>query len=65
MHVIPISSGAVRDTPTAGVFGGLKLRISERLSMSPELGVYRDDKSALELRDTNVIVVPSVTFHWN
>lgn len=63
MHVVPISSGAVHDTPTAGIFGGVKLRMNERFSMSPELGVYHD-KSALGLRKSDVIVVPSITFQW-
>ena len=64
MHVIPISSGAVRDTPSAGVFGGIRLQVGTNFALSPELGVYYD-KSALELRRRNVIVVPSLTFHWN
>jgi hypothetical protein len=64
MHVMPISSGAVSDNPTAGVFGGLRLRVGESFSMSPELGVYYDH-SALGLRDHNVIFIPSVTFHWH
>ena len=63
MHVLPISKGFVSDTPTAGVFAGMKLRVSESFSISPEVGVYHD-KSALGLRERNVIVVPSVTLHW-
>jgi hypothetical protein len=64
MHVVPISSGAVSDDPTAGVFGGVRLRVSESFAISPELGVYYDP-SALELRDRNIIVIPSLTFHWD
>jgi hypothetical protein len=64
MHVVPISSGAVTDRPSAGVFGGMRLRVGDSFSISPELGVYYDH-SALELRDRNVIVIPSVTFHWD
>jgi hypothetical protein len=64
MHVLPISSGAVSDTPTAGVFGGVRMRIGDNFSISPELGVYYD-KSALELRTRNVVFIPSLTFHWD
>jgi hypothetical protein len=64
MHVLPLSSGAVRDTPTAGFFGGVRMRVSTRFSLSPELGVYHD-KSALGLRKREIILIPSVTFHWD
>ena len=64
MHVLPISSGAVSDTPTAGVFGGVRLRVRRNFSISPELGVYYD-KPALGLRETNVLFIPSVSFHWH
>ena len=64
VHVIPISSGAVSDTPTAGVFGGVRFRVGTNFSLSPELGVYYD-KSALELRRRNIVVIPSITFHWD
>ena len=64
MHVLPLSSGAVRDTPTAGFFGGVRMRVSTRFSLSPELGVYHD-KSALGLRKRDIILIPSVTFHWD
>lgn len=64
MHVLPISSGAVSDTPTVGIFGGMRLRIGTSFSLSPELGVYHD-QSALGLRDSDVILVPSITLHWH
>lgn len=64
MHVIPISSGAVRDTPTAGLFTGARFRATETLSFSPEIGFYYD-KSALHLRNENYVIVPSLTIHWN
>ena len=64
MHVLPISSGAVSDSPTVGVFGGMRFRINERFSLSPELGVYRDE-SALMMRERNIILVPSITMHWD
>lgn len=64
MQVLPISSGAVSDTPSAGFFGGMRLRVGTNFSLSPELGVYYDE-SALEIRDRNIVVIPSVTFHWD
>ena len=64
MHVVPIASGAVSDTPTVGVFGGVRLRVGTNFSISPELGVYHDEP-ALGLREGNVIFIPSVSFHWH
>jgi hypothetical protein len=63
MHVIPIRRGAVEDDPTFGVFGGMRFRINETFSMSPELGIYHD-RPALGLRDNSIIFVPSLSFHW-
>jgi hypothetical protein len=63
MHVVPIMKGAVRDTPTAGFFGGVRIRLNANFSISPEVGVYYDE-SALELRTRDVIVIPAITFHW-
>lgn len=64
MHVIPISSGAVSDDPTVGVFGGMRLRVGTYFSLSPELGIYHDP-SALGLRERDIIFIPSITFHWH
>jgi hypothetical protein len=64
MHVLPLTSGAVSDTPTIGVFGGVRLKVGTNFSMSPELAVYYD-KPALGLRDTDVIFIPSLSFHWH
>lgn len=61
MQVLPIVDGAVRDSPTAGVFFGLRLGTAD-LGISPELGVFYD-RSALNLRDQSVIVVPAVTLY--
>ena len=59
MHVVPITQGAVRDTPTIGVFGGLN--IGDRwFSVRPELGVYYDH-SALGLRRGDLLLVPAIT----
>ena len=61
MKVWPLVEGAVHDEPTLGVFGGFRIG-SERLGVSPELGVFYD-RSALGLRTSDVIIVPSFTFH--
>lgn len=61
MHVLPLTREAVRDDPTVGLFAGVRIG-TERLGVSPELAVFYD-RSALGLRDHNVIVVPSFTLH--
>jgi hypothetical protein len=59
MQVVPISAGAVNDSPTAGVFGGVTMG-DWWFSIRPELGVFYD-RSALHLRQSNFIVVPAIT----
>ena len=59
MQVVPITRGAVHDSPTAGLFGGLR-RGHGDFVVSPEIGVFYD-RSALHVRDADVIVVPAVT----
>jgi hypothetical protein len=59
MAVHPLSSLAVYDEPTAGGFFGLRLRFAD-LDVSPELGLYYD-RSALEIRRRNYIVVPGIS----
>ena len=61
MHVVPLDDTAVSDSPTLGLFGGVRLGAGRR-GFSPELGIYYD-RSALGLRSSRVIVVPSVTLH--
>ena len=61
MQVLPLSSGVPSDTPTAGLFAGVRLGTT-RLGISPELGVFHDE-SALGVRTSRVVVVPSVTLH--
>lgn len=61
MQVIPLTREAVSDDPTAGVFAGLRIGTAA-FAISPEIAVFYD-RSALELRDRNWIVVPSFTFH--
>jgi hypothetical protein len=59
MQVFPLSRSAVRDTPTAGGYVGMRLDFGG-VDVSPELGIYHD-QSALGVRSTNYIVVPGVS----
>ena len=59
MQVIPISSGAVHDSPTIGAFGGVQFG-DRGFLLRPEVGVFYD-RSALGLRQGNIIVVPAIT----
>ena len=61
MQVLPLSSGVPSDTPTAGLFAGVRLGTA-RFGISPELGVFHDE-SALGVRRSRVVVVPSITLH--
>jgi hypothetical protein len=59
VQVAPLSYGATHDTPTIGVFTGL--RIGDRNNaVSPELAVFYD-RSALHIRRGDLLIVPSVT----
>lgn len=60
-HVLPTASGAVSDTPTAGGFAGVRLGTMD-FGVSPEIGVYYDE-SALGLRRSPLLVVPTITLH--
>jgi hypothetical protein len=59
--VAPLSSSAPSDSPTAGGFLGLRIG-TEQLGVSPEVGVYYD-RSALEVRSRDVIVVLALVIH--
>lgn len=59
MQVVPISAGAVSDSPTAGVFGGVTIG-DWWFSVRPELGIFYD-RSALHVRQSNFVVVPAIT----
>lgn len=61
MQVIPISRGAVHDSPTLGGFFGARIG-TITAGISPEIGVFYDH-SALRIRKGSVIVVPSITVH--
>lgn len=59
LAVLPISQGAVSDSPSIGGFVGLRMGDLD-FAITPEIGVYRDP-SALGFRRTKVIVVPAIT----
>ena len=59
LQAIPITSGAVSDRPTIGVFGGLQIG-NRWFSVRPELGVFYDH-SALGLRNSDLLIVPALT----
>lgn len=59
MAVAPIVRDAVYDRPTAGGFAGMRVATAS-IDLYPELGVYHDH-SALELRTSTWIVVPSLS----
>lgn len=59
MQVAPLSSTAVNDSPTAGGFFGVRFGTANE-GFSPEIGIFYD-KSALGIRERNIIIVPSVT----
>ena len=63
MQVIPITQGAVHDSPTLGAFGGVQLGDAS-FTIRPELGVYYD-RSALGVRSARVIFVPAITIQRN
>lgn len=63
VQVVPISSAAVHDTPTAGGYMGARFGRAD-FGFSTELGVFYDH-SALGLRKQNFIVVPSISLHGN
>jgi hypothetical protein len=60
-QVIPLSTSAVTDSPTAGGFFGVRIG-SDQLGVTPEVGVYYD-RSATGVRSGNVIVVPALVVH--
>lgn len=59
LQVAPISLGAAHDSPTAGVFIGLRIGAHDD-AVLPELAVYHD-RSVLGLRSRNIILVPSIS----
>ena len=59
MQVAPITAGAVNDSPTAGVFGGVTIG-DWWFSVRPEVGMFYD-RSALHVRQNNFIIVPAMT----
>ena len=63
IQILPLSSSAVHDTPAVGAFTGRKMG-GRTSGLSAELGVFYD-RSALNLRRGNWIVVPSIAIHGN
>lgn len=61
MQVIPISQGAVHDSPTIGGFLGARIG-SLAAGISPEVGIFYD-RSALRIHKGNVLVVPAISVH--
>jgi hypothetical protein len=61
MQVIPISNGAVHDSPTLGGFLGARIG-TLTAGISPEIGVFYDH-SALRIRKGSVLFVPAITIH--
>lgn len=59
MQVVPISTSAVHDSPTIGGFAGMQIGEGSFI-LRPEIGVFYD-RSALDLRRNNVIIVPAIT----
>lgn len=59
IQIIPMTSIAVHDSPTAGAFGGVKY-LSNGFGMGFEVGVFHDE-SALKLRRGNTVIVPSMS----
>jgi hypothetical protein len=59
VQVAPLSSGATHDTPTVGLFAGLRMGDGEN-AVSPELAVFYDH-SALHIRRGDLLIVPSIT----
>lgn len=59
MQVLPLDGRSAHDSPTAGGYLGFRFG-NEDAAITPELGIYHD-RSTLELRERNVIFVPSIT----
>ncbi len=59
LAVAPIAAGAARDQASIGAFAGARLDFL-RFMAFPEISVYYD-RSALNLRRSNVLIVPSFT----
>ena len=61
LQVLPLGTEARSDKPTVGVFGGTRVgRLDNGLSF--ELGVFYD-RSALGLRRSDLVIVPSISIH--
>lgn len=60
VQIAPLSTDAVHDKPTIGLFGGSRFGGRDG-NVAVELGVFYD-RSALGLRRNDIVIVPSVSF---
>jgi hypothetical protein len=60
-QTLPLSEEAKSDSPTAGLFLGVRIG-REQLGVSAELGVFYD-RSVMGWRESDVIVVPALVLH--
>lgn len=60
-QVVPLSRIGKHDSPTAGGFFGVRIG-REQLGVSAEVGVFYD-RSAMQVRSSDVIVVPALVVH--
>ena len=63
MQVAPLNADAVHDEATMGGFVGVRFGRAT-MGISPEVGVFHD-RSALGMRTSSVVVVPTITIHGN
>jgi hypothetical protein len=61
LQVVPLSTQAPHDSPTAGGFAGVRFG-NGAMGLSLELGAYYD-RSALKLRRGDFVLVPAVNVH--
>lgn len=61
LQVVPMNSESVHDKPTAGGFAGVRFGRAG-LGLSVEVGLFHDP-SALEVRESNWVVVPAIVVH--
>jgi hypothetical protein len=60
MHVLPLNDSSATDKPSIGGVFGARLTLGDE-TIIPELAIYHDP-SALHIRKSSVVFVPSVSF---
>jgi hypothetical protein len=63
MQTAPLNSDALHDEAVAGAFVGVRIG-SERMGVSPEIGVFYD-RSAMKARTNTIVIVPALVVHGN